>query len=94
VLLTFLYKLHKFVCSLPRDSKDRKIATICLATSIGILVGGLSNAAQLAVFPLNLYFYLCISIVYSTYLNQKEKIKAEKVYKEEYFPINRASLVQ
>lgn len=71
LFIIFLYKLHRFVCSLPFGSKERKISNICLATSIGIIVGGIGNAAQLNVFPVNIYFYLCLAFVYSIYLENK-----------------------
>jgi hypothetical protein len=80
VFLIFLYKLHWFVCQLPRDSLDHKIANICLATSIGIISGGLSNAAQLYVFPINVYFYLCLSFVFSIYLNYRQNLGIAKYY--------------
>ena len=72
VMLTFLYKLHRSVCNLPRATEERKIANISLATSVGIIFGGMSNAAQLGVFPVNIYFYLCLSFVYSIYIQRKE----------------------
>ena len=78
VFLFFLYKLHWFVCQLPRDSNERKIANICLATSIGIISGGMSNAAQLYVFPVNVYFYLCLSFVFSIYVNYRTELKQAK----------------
>jgi hypothetical protein len=71
-MLAFLYKLHKAVCRLPFKSKERKIANISLATSVGIIVGGIGNAAQLYVFPVNIYFYLCLSFVYSIYIQRKQ----------------------
>lgn len=71
LFIMFLYKLHRFVCSLPFGSNERKISNICLATSIGIIVGGIGNAAQLSVFPVNIYFYLCLAFVYSIYLENK-----------------------
>jgi hypothetical protein len=79
VFLLFLYKLHWFVCQLPRDSNERKIANICLATSIGIISGGMSNAAQLYVFPVNVYFYFCLSFVFSIYLNYRTELKQAKL---------------
>jgi hypothetical protein len=80
----FLYKLHRFVCSLPYGSIERRISTICLATSIGILSGGIGNAAQLNVFPVNIYFYLCLAFVYSVYLEKRLETKQ--------FQTNRRSL--
>jgi hypothetical protein len=75
LFIMFLYKLHRFVCSLPFGSNERKISNICLATSIGIIVGGIGNAAQLSVFPVNIYFYLCLAFVYSIYLENKSGLK-------------------
>ncbi len=77
--VTFLYKLHRFVCYLPYESVERRISTICLATSIGILSGGVGNAAQLNVFPVNIYFYLCLSFVYSIYLERRREVKRGKL---------------
>jgi hypothetical protein len=76
LFLLFMYKLHRFVCFLPKDSVERRICTICLATTFGILSGGLSNASQLSVFPINIYFYLCLSVVYSIYI---QRIKVRKI---------------
>lgn len=84
VMLTFLYKLHQAVCRLPKLSKDRKIANISLATSVGIIFGGMSNAAQLYVFPVNIYFYLCLSFVYSIYIQRKQY---EKTPQQEAVPL-------
>jgi len=78
LMLTFLYKLHQSVCQLPRGSKDRKIANICLATSVGIIIGGVSNGAQLYVFPINIYFYFCLSLVYSIYIQRKQYVTEVK----------------
>ena len=72
VMLTFLYKLHRMVCQLPPRSMERKVANISLATSVGIILGGMSNGAQLYVFPVNIYFYLCLSFVYSIYIQRKK----------------------
>ncbi len=69
--LTFMYKLHRTVCTLPPGSKERKIANISLATSAGIIVGGVSNGAQLYVFPVNIYFYMCLAFVYSLYIQRE-----------------------
>ena len=87
LFITFLYKLHRFVCSLPFDSVERKISNICLATSIGILVGGIGNAAQLNVFPLNIYFYFCLAFVYSIYLRNK-KPSASLAKNPRYVPMD------
>jgi len=73
-MIVFLYKLHRFVCSLDYGSRERRICTISLATAIGILFGGLSNSAQLLVFPVNIYFYLSISFVYSLYSQKRESM--------------------
>lgn len=70
LFLIFMYRLHRFVCGLPYQSMERKISTICLATAVGILSGGLSNAAQLNVFPINIYFFFCLSVVYSIYMQR------------------------
>jgi hypothetical protein len=78
-LLVFLFKLHRMVSMLPHNSKEHKIANISLATSVGIIFGGMSNAAQLYVFPVNIYFYLCLSFVYSIYVQRnKYQIKLIK----------------
>jgi len=87
IFLSFLYRLHRFVTTLPKQSNERKIATICLATSIAIIVGGLSNAAQLYVFPVNIYFYLCLSFVFSIYLNYIESLKTKKYENLQAYPV-------
>lgn len=79
LFIVFLYKLHRFVCSLPYDSKERKISNICLATSVGIIFGGIGNAAQLSVFPVNIYFYLSLAFVYSIYLENKLSFKRRAI---------------
>jgi len=76
-MLYFLIKLHKFICSLPKGSKERNIGNLCLATIVGILFGGLGNGAQLAVFPLNVYFFLCWAFVFSIYMNRNSYLKVE-----------------
>jgi len=76
-MLYFLIKLHKFICSLPKGSKERNIGNLCLATIVGILFGGLGNGAQLAVFPLNVYFFLCWAFVFSIYMNRNSHLKVE-----------------
>lgn len=70
LILFFLIKLHKFICSLPKDSKERNIGNLCLASIVAIMFGGLGNGAQLAVFPLNVYLFLCFSFVFSLYTNR------------------------
>lgn len=79
LLLAFMFKLHRFVCSLPSRSQERKLSTMCLATSVGILFGGLSNSAQLLVFPVNIYFYLNIAFVYSFYIQNRESMSVKKL---------------
>jgi hypothetical protein len=69
-ILYFLLKLHKFICSLPMGSKERNIGNLCLATIVGIMFGGLGNGAQLAVFPLNVYLFMCMAFVFSLYTNR------------------------
>ena len=73
IVFAFLGKLHGAVFRLPRYSKERKMANISLATSAGIISGGMSNAAQLYVFPVNIYFYLCLAFVYSIYIQRKRE---------------------
>lgn len=73
-MLSFFYKLHKAVCGIPYGSEERKIANISMATSVGIISGGMSNAAQLYVFPVNIYFYLCLAFVYSIYIQRKQHV--------------------
>ena len=87
IFLVFLYRLHRFVCSLPFKSKERKIATICLATAIGIISGGLGNAAQLSVFPINIYFYLCLAIVYSIYQENYAIVRESKGVNKQQLPM-------
>lgn len=85
ILLSFMYKLHRFVCSLAVGI-ERKVCTICLATAVGILFGGLSNSAQLLVFPVNIYFYLNIAFVYSLYIQSRESRASKNVEPVEILP--------
>jgi hypothetical protein len=71
LMLTFLYKLHRFIQELPYASLEKRIAVVCLASVIGLLSGGLGNAAQMSVFPVNVYLYLCLAFVFSIYLQRK-----------------------
>lgn len=71
-LLTFLLSVHKFIGSLPKIAPERKLGNMCLATILGILVGGIGNGAQLHVFPVNVYLFLCLAIVFSLFIKRKE----------------------
>lgn len=71
-LLIFLLRVHRFVCNLPKKSDERMLGNLCLATIVGIMVGGLGNGAQFQVFPLNVYLYMCLAFAYSLYIKRNE----------------------
>jgi hypothetical protein len=77
LLLFFLFKLHGFVCLLPKGSRGRNLGTLCLATIVGIMFGGLGNGAQLAVFPLNVYLFMCLAFVFSLHTNRNSYKQVE-----------------
>lgn len=79
-LLLFLLSVHKFVCSLPKGVPERKLGNLCLATILGIIVGGLGNGAQFQVFPVNVYLFLCLAFVFSMYIKRKEILSLYQVY--------------
>lgn len=74
----FLRQTHAFLFALPKDGLDHKITRLSIAFTIGILIGGLANGAQLRVWPQNYYFYLFISFVLSSYFNYKVRARSRK----------------
>jgi hypothetical protein len=71
-LLIFLLSVHKFVCSLPRGVPEKSLANLCLATIVGIIIGGIGNGAQFQVFPVNVYLFLSLATVFSMFIKRKE----------------------
>jgi hypothetical protein len=67
--LIFLVMLNRVYFHSPIASLERRICRLSLAVSAGIFVGGLGNGAQLWVYPQNFYFYLCLAMVYTSYVN-------------------------
>jgi hypothetical protein len=65
--LYLLYKLLHYMYTLPRQSMAFRITRLCLSLNTGLLVGGLSSAAQFRNFPQNVYFMLWIGIPFATY---------------------------
>lgn len=65
--VVFLVKLHRFQFSLNKNSSEFNLLRYCIASFLGILVGGMANGAQLFNFPQNFYFWLWLAICLATY---------------------------
>lgn len=74
-LLVFLFKVHRLISMLPKGLPEKKLGNLCLATIVGIIIGGIGNGAQFQVFPLNVYLFLCLALVFSMYLRRSELLQ-------------------
>ena len=67
------YWLHSNLLAIPNGTRERKIATLCLALAMGISFGAFANANQLKAFPQNLYAFLFLGITAATILENRAK---------------------
>lgn len=84
ILLLFVVGLglrlcYRYYFGLDQGSLERKIVRISFAFVVGILIGGLSNGAQLRVFPQNFYFFLFVAFIFSSYMNYSMRQRQEKL---------------
>lgn len=66
-----LYLIYRFYFGLEKGSLEQKVLRLSFCFVVGILIGGLSNGAQLRVWPQNYYFFLFLAMIFSAYMNQK-----------------------
>jgi O-antigen ligase len=83
-----LVKINKICFSAPQGSEERSLCRLAIAFAGGIFVGGLGNGAQLWVYPQNFYFYLCISLVYATYVQSRRQELVSQSQPERMAPPN------